>query len=119
MTANTNRKGRIKLIKNGQTIRSVESDINKLPDNADGTGFKEHFNQLREQYINENMKVNQNLNQKESELTELKQNSNEIDIKRDSSDPFKEAKESMTPEQKENRDKSSKTIDLNFQKAEK
>lgn len=119
MTANANRKGRIKLIKNGQTIRSVESDINKLPDNANGTGFKEHFNQLREQYINENMKVNQNLNQKESELTELKQNSNEIDIKRDSSDPFKEAKESMTPEQKENRDKSSKTIDLNFQKAEK
>ena len=259
MTANANRKGRIKLIKNGQTIRSVESDINKLPDNANGTGFKEHFNQLREQYINENMKVKQNnsskenfntpetsennlnqqintlqkeitqlkgstslshndyfthnkhnlvgkkfwidwvkyeashlnkdwslqikqvdwnqnfsissfkqlydkgqvnwfsdtgpgslksfernnhdflqklfnwekqflkdnarnkelLNQKESELTELKQNVNEIDIKRDSSDPFKEAKESMTPEQKENRDKSSKTIDLNFQKAEK
>ena len=259
MTANANRKGRIKLIKNGQTIRSVESDINKLPDNANGTGFKEHFNQLREQYINENMKVKQNnsskenfntpetsennlnqqintlqkeitqlkgstslshndyfthnkhnlvgkkfwidwvkyeashlnkdwslqikqvdwnqnfsissfkqlydkgqvnwfsdtgpgslksfernnhdflqklfnwekqflkdnarnkelLNQKESELTELKQKVNEIDIKRDSSDPFKEAKESMTPEQKENRDKSSKTIDLNFQKAEK
>ena len=259
MTANANRKGRIKLIKNGQTIRSVESDINKLPDNANGTGFKEHFNQLREQYINENMKVKQNnsskenfntpetsennlnqqintlqkeitqlkgstslshndyfthnkhnlvgkkfwidwvkyeashlnkdwslqikqvdwnqnfsissfkqlydkgqvnwfsdtgpgslkssernnhdflqklfnwekqflkdnarnkelLRQKESELTELKQKVNEIDIKRDSSDPFKEAKESMTPEQKENRDTSSKTIDLNFQKAEK
>ena len=259
MTANANRKGRIKLIKNGQTIRSVESDINKLPDNANGTGFKEHFNQLREQYINENMKVKQNnsskenfntpetsennlnqqinilqkeitqlkgssrlshndyftqhkqslvgkkfwidwvkyeashlnkdwslqikqvdwnqnfsissfkqlydkgqvnwfsdtgpgslkssernnhdflqklfnwekqflkdnaknkelLRQKESELTELKQKVNEIDIKRDSSDPFKEAKESMTPEQKENQDTSSKTIDLNFQKAEK
>lgn len=259
MTANANRKGRIKLIKNGQTIRSVESDINKLPDNANGTGFKEHFNQLREQYINENIKEKQNntsmenmntpeisennftqqidltqketslpeerarrsyneyftqhkqslvgkkfwidwvkyeashlnkdwslqikqvdgnqnfsissfkqlydkgqvnwfsdtgpgslkrfernnhdllqklfnwekqflkensnnkelLKQKESELTELKQKVNEIDIKRDSSDPFKEAKESMTPEQKENRDKSSKTIDLNFQKAEK
>ena len=59
MTANANRKGRIKLIKNGQTIRSVESDINKLPDNADGTGFKERFNQLREEYIKENMKVKQ------------------------------------------------------------
>ena len=254
MTANANRKGIIKLIKNGQTIRSVESDINKLPDNANGTGFKEHFNKIRKQYITENTKVNQNnsskknfnapetsennlnqqidviqkessslggsgrfshndyftqhkqslvgkkfwidwvkyeashlnkdwslqikqvdwnqnfsissfkqlydkgqvnwfsdtgpgslksfernnhdflqklfnwekqflkdnaknkelLRQKESELTELEQ-----DIKRDSSDPFKEAKESMTPEQKENRDTSSKTIDLNFQKAEK
>ena len=138
MTANTNRKGRIKLIKNGQTIRSVESDINKLPDNANGNGFKKHFNQLRKQYINENMKVKQKnpseenfnapetnarnnelLNQKESEFIEPKQKVNEIDIKRDSSDPFKEAKESMTPEQKENRDKSSKMIDLNFQKAEK
>ena len=66
MTANANRKGRIKLIKNGQTIRSVESDINKLPDNANGTGFKEYFNQLREQYINENMKVNQNNSSKEN-----------------------------------------------------
>ena len=66
MTANANRKGRIKLIKNGQTIRSVESDINKLPDNANGTGFKEHFNQLRKQYINENMKVNQNKPSKEN-----------------------------------------------------
>ena len=66
MTANANRKGRIKLIKNGQTIRSVESDINKLPDNANGTGFKEHFNQLREQYINENMKVKQNNSSKEN-----------------------------------------------------
>lgn len=52
-------------------------------------------------------------------MTELKQKVNEIDIKRDSSDPFKEAKESMTPEQKENRDKTLTTIDLEFQKAEK
>ena len=173
MTANANRKGSIKLIKNGQTIRSVESDINKLPDNANGTGFKERFNQLREQYITENTKVNQNNSSKKNfnapetsennlnqqidviqketsslegsgrlshndyftqhkqslvgekfwidwvKYIEPKQKLNEIDIKRDSSDPFKEAKESMTPEQKENRDKSSKTIDLNFQKAEK
>ena len=66
MTANTNRKGRIKLIKKGETIRSVESEINKLPDNANGTGFKEHFNKLREQYINENMKVTQNNPSKEN-----------------------------------------------------
>ena len=66
MTANTNRKGRIKLIKNGETIRSVESEINKLPDNANGIEFKEHFNKLREQYINENMKVNQNNSSKEN-----------------------------------------------------
>ncbi len=71
------------------------------------------------QFLKDNARNKELLNQKESELTELKQKVNETDIKRDSSDPFKEAKESMTPEQKENRDKSSKTIDLNFQKAEK
>ena len=240
MTANTNRKGRIKLIKNGQTIRSVESEINKLPDDANGNGFKEHFNKLREQYINENMKVTQinpskenfnapetsenNLNQQidilKNEASSLegsgrlshndyftqhkqslvgkkfwidwvkyeashlnkdwsiqikqvdgKQNfsissfkqlydkgqvngfsdtgpgslkrfeSNNHDflqklfnwekqflkdnarnkelLRQKEADPFKEAKESMTPEQKENRDTSSKMIDLNFQKAEK
>lgn len=240
MTANANRKGSIKLIKNGQTIRSVESDINKLPDNANGTGFKERFNQLRKQYITENTKVNQNnsskknfnapetsennlnqqidINQKETSslegsgrlshndyFTQHKQSlvgkkfwidwvkyeashlnkdwslqikqvdwnqnfsissfkqlydkgqvngfsdtgpgslksfernnhdflqklfnwekqflndnaRNKELLNQKEADPFKEAKESMTPEQKENRDTSSKTIDLNFQKAEK
>ena len=52
------------------------------------------------QFLNDNARNKELLNQKEA-------------------DPFKEAKESMTPEQKENRDTSSKTIDLNFQKAEK
>lgn len=52
------------------------------------------------QFLNDNARNKELLNQKEA-------------------DPFKEAKESMTPEQKENRDTSSKMIDLNFQKAEK
>ena len=52
-------------------------------------------------------------------MIDPKQKLNEIDIKREGTDLFKEVKESMIPEQKENRDTSSKTIDLNFQKAEK
>lgn len=32
----------------------MEAEINKLPDNSNGNGFRDHFNRLREQYISEN-----------------------------------------------------------------
>lgn len=53
-THNSNRKGRIKLLKDGKTIRSVNADVNLLPENANWRSFKKHFEILREQYINEN-----------------------------------------------------------------